>query len=160
MQLKQASDHTLLVQRCYSTCIESNYNSKDAVPIFHDSLSYYQHTDSCLYSTVCSRSISMWNSRFLVRIFFPCSSQKLLTVKKVTPSQNFRTLLRMPRMVERYMPGCPMNLQNCKAMFICGKRTRSFIESIVFQVLPEGLGPAAALSSPIINNNVVSLLEY
>ena len=68
----------------------------------------------------------------------------------------------MPRMFERYMPGSPMNLQNCKATFICGKWTRSFIESIVFQVLPEGLeeSPAAALSSPIINHTVVSLLEY
>ena len=77
MQLKQASDHTLLVHRRYCRCIGPNYNSKDAVPIFHDSLSYYQHTDSCLYSTVCSRSISTWNSRaFLVRIFFPCNVKK------------------------------------------------------------------------------------
>ena len=78
MQLKQASDHTLLVQRRYSRCIEPNYNSKDAVSIFHDSLSYYQHTNSCLYSTVRSRFISMWTSRaFLVRIFFPCGWHKI-----------------------------------------------------------------------------------
>ena len=36
-----SSDHTLLVQRRYSTCIGLNYNSKDAVPTFHESLSYY-----------------------------------------------------------------------------------------------------------------------
>ena len=41
--------------------------------LFSTTLSYYQHTNSCLYSTVHSRSITMWNSRaFLGRIFFPC----------------------------------------------------------------------------------------
>ena len=38
MQQKQASDHTLLVQRCYSKSIYT----LDAVPIFHDFLPYYQ----------------------------------------------------------------------------------------------------------------------
>ena len=52
VQLQQASDPLSTLD-----ALNLNYNSKYAVPIFHDSLSYYKRTDSCLCEFECEFSV-------------------------------------------------------------------------------------------------------